>query len=293
MTSALDAAEVTAGRSTTLSNVAPATYRGTVSKFRFERAANRRPIRWIECGAVAEPGDRPAVVQRDQRVRGRSGDQDARRGSERQDAVAVLRQHDRFASASESGLARRRRSNGRCRGRRRGRWRIEQADARLQRQDARNRVVDARDRHRAFVHELHEQIAEAVVARHHAHVDTCEHRGARRVFLVGRGMVQVHQLLDVFPVGDDHAIEAELPAQHIVQQVPVDVAGNPVDLAGVHHHRERTGPHTCREGRQQRLPQHHLRDHRRRAIVAARRHAIADIVFQRGADAVRRRGSSP
>ena len=102
-------------------------------------------------------------------------------------------------------------------------------------------------------------------------------------------MVYRDHLLDVFPVGDDDTVEAELAAQDVGQQEPIRVSGDAVHFAGIHHHRHRAGLHTRRKRRQEVLVQRADGDDRRSSIVAARRHAVADVVLQRRGD-LRRRG---
>ena len=80
---------------------------------------------------------------------------------------------------------------------------------------------------------------------------------ARGVLLVRRGVMHPDQFSDVFPVGDDHPVEAKLAAEDVVQQPPVDVSRDAVDLAGIDHHRQRASLDGRRERRQEALPHRH------------------------------------
>ena len=164
-----------------------------------QRAADRGPVGRIERRAIAEPGDRPAVVQR---------------GCESAVGPVSRTRASRSRAATPQPHSSRARSTRARRAARPDATRreptvivvagalsraVEQADARFQRQDAPDGVVDPRHRDGAFVHELHQQVAEAVVARDHAHVDARQDGSARGVLLVGGRVMHLDQLLDVFP----------------------------------------------------------------------------------------------
>src|SRR5919204_360753 len=105
---------------------------------------------------------------------------------------------------------------------------VEQTEPRFHREHARHRFVDARHRYGAVVYELHQQIGEAVIGRHHAHVDAGEHGDARRLLLVRRNVMRGHEPLDVFPVRDRDAVEPELAAENVGEEVPVRMSRHAV-----------------------------------------------------------------
>ncbi len=61
----------------------------------------------------------------------------------------------------------------------------------------------------------------------------------RRLRAVGRDVVEIGELRDGEPVGDDHSVEPPFPAQHIVQQPVIGVGRNAVHLVVRRHHAAR------------------------------------------------------
>ena len=115
---------------------------------------------------------------------------------------------------------------------------VEQAEHRLQRQHAADRLVELRLRHRAAAHEVGQILA--VEAALHAHVDAGEEGEPRRVAPVLRVAGGDH-LLVAGVVGDDEALETPLAAQQVGHQPMVAGRGHAIDLVERGHGRQRAG----------------------------------------------------
>ena len=99
-------------------------------------------------------------------------------------------------------------------------------------------------------------------------------------------MPDSYQFLDVFPVRNDEALEAEFIAKNIGQDVMIDVAGNAIDLCGVNHDGMRAGFDSRVEGRQEIFPQIILRDPGRCSISTVKRKTVAHVMLQAGRNVV-------
>src|SRR5437588_226208 len=131
-------------------------------------------------------------------------------------------------------------------------------------------------------------ISKAEIQRHHAHVDPGHHGHSRGLLFVGCDVPDGHQFLDVFPIGNYKALEAELITEDVNQDVSIDVAGNAVNFRGVDHHRMSAG-FDCRvECRQKIFAQIIFRDPCGSAIATAERKTVAHVMFQAGCDMVLR-----
>ena len=81
------------------------------------------------------------------------------------------------------------------------------------------------------------------------------------------------------PVGNDHAVEAPLLAQHIAQQKVVARRGYAVDLVERGHERQRTGIDTRLESGEIGISERTLRDHRRVVVATALDGSVAHEVL--------------
>ena len=168
-------------------------------EFRCDCAADGRSILWILGRAIALPRDGPPGVQRGQRVAGRSCNEHARLWRQRQHAAAVLQQDNRLARGLQRESPRFRGADSGLRLNAAHRI-LEQTKPAFHDQHTGDCLVDPADRNRSFVDELNQEVAEAVIRRHHAHVDPGHDRHARGLLLSGRESMGRHHPLDVFPV---------------------------------------------------------------------------------------------
>ena len=161
---------------------------------------------------------------------------------------------------------------------------LEQAEVHLEREDAPHGFVDARFADVARMDEREHIVDEERVVWHHAHVDAGVDRHAHGVAPRARDVRHGDEAIDVLPIRVDHALEAELRAQQIGEELVAGVHGDAVDLAGIGHDRAHARIDRGLEWRQEQLAQLSLGHPRRRAIPSAQRHAVADEVLAGGGD---------
>ena len=82
-----------------------------------------------------------------------------------------------------------------------------------------------------MLRQFEQQIAEAVIARHHAHVDSSKDRDTRSFLFICRDVVHTNKFLDVHPVRDHESLEAQFVSQNVFEQIAVGVAGDSVHFA--------------------------------------------------------------
>ena len=226
---------------------------------------------------LALPRDRPATVEAAQRVGVGAGDEDLARRHEGQRTV-VLQQHNALAGGFKGlvGMLLTGKEGEvlpiiiRC---------IEEARAILQAQHAARGIVDAAHRHLALLHQLLQQGAEVPAVGIHRHVDAGVDGDADGLFLRCSDVVAAPEVHDVGPVGHNHAVPLQVVLQPLRQVLIVGVQGHAVVALRVHHHRERTVAHGLQERGEVLLAHLLRRDVRRRAVLAARRHAVAHVVL--------------
>ena len=163
---------------------------------------------------------------------------------------------------------------------------VEKVQTILQSEDATHGIVDARHRHLSFLHEFLQQDAEVHAIGIHRHINTCIHSHAHGVFLVLGHMFALEEVVDVCPVGDEHAIPLQVFLQPLRQVFIAGMYGLAIDAGGVHHHRQRSGKGSGLEGLEVFLTQHLRRHISRRAVLAGPGSTIGEIVFRAGADMV-------
>src|SRR6266850_6592147 len=125
---------------------------------------------------------------------------------------------------------------------------LEQARLKFHPKDPPHCVIDPGDGDRLFLDELKEEVVEAEVKRHHAHVDACHDADAHCLFrTIGYPVARV-EVLDSLPVGDDKSPEVPLALENFRYEVIIRVAGNSVGLTRVNHDRHDTCPDAGLEG---------------------------------------------
>ena len=163
---------------------------------------------------------------------------------------------------------------------------VEEVQTILQSEDATHGIVDARHRHLTLLHEFLQQDAEVHAVGIHRHINTCIHSHAHGVFLVLGHMFALKEVVDVCPVGDEHAIPLQVFLQPLRQVFVAGVHGLAVDRARVHHHRQRTGKGCGLERLEVFLAQHLRRYIGRRTVLARPGSAIGEVVLRASADMV-------
>ena len=159
----------------------------------------------------------------------------------------------------------------------------------LHREDSSHRFINAARRYFSFLRQLEQEIAEAVVRWHHAHVHSGHHPDASRFLFVRRDVMHGNKFLDVHPIRDHESLQAELTSQYILQQITVGVPRDPVHFARIHHDRVRPGFHRCRKRRKKVFAQSIFRNKRRAAVPARGWVTVTHIMFQRSRNADRAR----
>ena len=92
---------------------------------------------------------------------------------------------------------------------------IEQTKLKLQLQNSSNRFIDPACRYCSFLCQLIEKVAEAVVTRHHAHINAGHDSHAHRIFFGWCGVMHADQFFDICPVRDDKTLKLQLAPEHV------------------------------------------------------------------------------
>ena len=163
---------------------------------------------------------------------------------------------------------------------------VEEVQTILQSEDATHGIVDARHRHLSFLHEFLQQDAEVHAVGIHRHINTCIHSHAHGVFLVLGHMLALEEVVDVCPVGDEHAIPLQVFLQPLRQVFVAGMHGLAIDRARVHHHGQRTSKGSGLEGLEVFLAQHLRRHISRRTVLTRPRSTIGEVVLRAGADMI-------
>ena len=87
---------------------------------------------------------------------------------------------------------------------------VEQTETVLQTEDSAHGIVDTRHWHLAFLNQFLKQHAEVHAVWIHAHIDTCIDGNADSVFLVLCHLLALEKVVDICPVGHNHAIPVEV-----------------------------------------------------------------------------------
>ena len=206
-------------------------------------------------------------------------------GDERQQVAVVLQQHDRLSGDAPGERALRRRLIDGGRGVGVDERLLEQAERDLHPQHAPHGAVDERDRDPSGLDLRLERLAEAVELRQ-LDVEPGRQCHAAGGALVGGDLMERAQQHRREVVGDDHAVEAELAAQQVVENRPRAAARQAVDLVvRVHDRREPRFADRRLERPRVHLAQLARADVRRRVVEAALGGAVAEEVLAGGDDA--------
>ena len=156
---------------------------------------------------------------------------------------------------------------------------VEQPHAELEAQHAAHSVVDSAHRHLALLNKLLEIGAEREFVRHHRHVDAGVDGNLYSVLFVGCDMVAGAQVVDVSPVGNNHAVPVEVLFEPTGEQFAIGMERHAVVHARVHHQRECAGAHSFEERGEIFFAHVDVRHRRRGAVLAAHGHAVSHIVL--------------
>ena len=94
-------------------------------------------------------------------------------------------------------------------------------------------------------------------------------------------MVTDKEVVDIRPVGNEHAVPIEIFLHPTGQKLMVGMGRDAVDRCGIDHRGQRTGLEAFLKRTEELLAEVVLSDDGRRAVLAGHGHAIADIVLQR------------
>ncbi len=232
---------------------------------------------------TALPGDAPAAVEAAHAVGVGAGDQDTGAGGEREYAVGVFEQYHRL----DGGLA----GQGSMLGRGKvgigagvGHGCVEEAQAVLEAEHPAHGVVDTAHRHCALLDQLTQQSAVVPLIRLHGHVDAgVDGHGDGFLFVAGHALARP-EIVDVVPVGDNHAVPSRLVLEPAGEQALAGVYGHTVDAGRVDHHCERSGAYAGQIGGKMLLAQVGLAHHGRGAVFAAHGRRVCHIVLDRCGD---------
>ncbi len=162
---------------------------------------------------------------------------------------------------------------------------VEKPEPELQPQDVADGVVQLLFAYLSVADQVGDVVEIGV--RHHVHVDTGRERQSGRIGLVGCEAVR-DQLAGGVPVGDDHAVESPLVAQHLLQQPAVGGRGDAVVVVERGHdgHGAAVADRLL-EGRQIDVAEQALGDVGRVVVAASLGGSVADEVFGAGGHAGR------
>ncbi len=127
---------------------------------------------------------------------------------------------------------------------------LEEAQVVLELEDAADGAVEGGLAEAAFLDELDDIGGEVGGLGDHGHVDAGLDRHQRGFLLIRRDAVDGDEFVDVGPVGDGDALEAQFAPEEVDEDRGVRVDGQPVDLPGVDHDGRRPGVEDGAEGGQ-------------------------------------------
>ena len=156
---------------------------------------------------------------------------------------------------------------------------VKQAQTNLQAKDTADGVVKTRLGDAAFLHQLDNGRAALGIVRIHDHVDTGVDAHGYSLFLVGGHMVTHIEVVNIGPVGHQHAVPAKLLLHPAGEQQCIGVRGNAVDGGRVHHSGKGTGAEALQKRSEELLTKVVLGNVGRCAVLARSRDAIAHEVL--------------
>ncbi|CDB95686.1 unknown [Bacteroides sp. CAG:443] len=163
---------------------------------------------------------------------------------------------------------------------------VEQTQAILQAQYAGYGIIDAAHRYLAFLNQFLQVVAEAHFVRHHRHVDTGIDGNLDGLLLGCCNVVARTQVIDVRPVGHDHAVPVQVFLQPFGQQFTVGMERHAVVYARVYHHRQGSGSYSSQERSKVLFAQIRTGNRRRCTVLTRYGNAITHIVLHAGSHVV-------
>ena len=160
---------------------------------------------------------------------------------------------------------------------------LEESQSVLDAQDTPYGVVNTLLADGPLLYQLLQQYAEVDAVGVHRHVDTRVDGQPDGILLVLRDVLAAEQVVDVGPVGDQHAVPAEVLLQPLGQVLVACVQRHAVHAGRVDHHGQRARHGCCAERFEVLLPEHLRRQVRRRAVLARPRRAVGKVVLRAGA----------
>ncbi len=145
-------------------------------------------------------------------------------------AIIVLKQHDALLSALESSLSKCFATEIRIIGPL-GVGLVKEAKTHLHAHHARSSVIDAIHAYLALIYEFFQEVAEISAIGIHGHVDSGIDSLADGIFLVGSHFLAFPQIVDVGPVGDDHAVPAQINLEPLGEKLGIGMHRGAVDTA--------------------------------------------------------------
>ena len=186
-------------------------------------------LRGVLVGILTLPSITPATIQASHRVGIGSRHQDLLALGQGQDSV-VLEQYHGLHSGILCGLE----MLGRAIFRivlDVGVGHVKKAQTVLHAQHAAHSVIDTRHGYPTLIHSLDEQVTEVGVIWVHRHVDTGIDSHDDGLFSVSSHHLAPPQVVDVGPVGHDHAVPASFLLQPLGQVLGIDMHWHTVDRA--------------------------------------------------------------
>ena len=156
---------------------------------------------------------------------------------------------------------------------------LKQAQTHLQAQHAADGVIEAGLGDAAFLHQLYNHVAAHRVIGIHDHVNTGIDTHGHSLFFVGGHVVADVEVVNVGPVGHQHAVPVQLLFHPAGEKKGIGVRRNTVDGSRVHHSGERAGAEALQERSEELLAKVVLGDVGRCAVLARGRNAVTHKVL--------------
>ena len=214
-----------------------------------------------------------------------AGEQNLLSFGQRQDVVLILQQHLRLLGGQQGLLGKLIRTELLVAFSASIRL-VEQIQAILHAQDAAHGIVDALHADLALLHQFFKQDTELHAIGIHRHVDTGIDSNANGVFLVFCHMLARVQIINIGPVGHEHAVPLQVFLQPFRQVLVAGMYRHAVDGSRIDHHGQRAGQGSSLERFEVFLAQHLGRNVGRCAVFAAPGSAVCKIVLRAGAHVV-------
>ena len=140
-------------------------------------------------------------------------------------------------------------------------------------------IVDALHAYAFFLHKLLEEGAEVEVVWFHRHVDACIDGHFDSFLLVGGDVLACVEIVDVGPVGDDHAIPAEVFLEPACEPFIACMHGHAVDRSAVDHKAQCAGLNTSPKRLEEFFAKFGGRYICRSSVLAGAGGAVTEVMF--------------